>query len=195
MRKLDEILNEAFSREQRKDLIELFSLLYADDVAYAVAGGVAVAYWVIGRTATKGDIDIVIEEGHFEDIVKFLYDRDWSVTSGGGVITGGLIERFFISGERGGIKVDVLIVKDGLFFDNWREWVKWEGVNVAVLRPMWLVQFKYDSGRDKDNEDLIQLLRVMNDEEIKKTEYMALEFFGKDAWKEIELLIKEKELQ
>jgi hypothetical protein len=157
-------LNERFETvidlmEARKaDVVEVLSLL--DDIDYAVCGGVAVAYWVIGRKPTVRELDLLVYPQDIDEIGERLREIGCSVGGYGG------IDIATVAVKCGGLNVDLLGATE-----PWEEEAIERAVragDLKIVRPEYLIMMKLRSEREKDLEDIVLLLSKVDFEKVRR---------------------------
>jgi len=148
---------------------------------YRIVGGIAVAFYTRKRIPSKGDLDVLVDEGEFQDIYAELEDRGWEVEFGG------FREKFeYVFAVKGEDKFDILIDGEILWRSGYKR-ASLRGVEVKIIEPEWLAVLKLIAGREKDLRDLALLLESgVCDRE--KLERIVSDFLGEDYLAELENL-------
>jgi hypothetical protein len=174
-------LNERFEKvinlmEARKvDVVEVLSQLEGFD--YAICGGIAVAYWVMGRKPTIRELDLLVYPQDIDEIGERLREIGCSVGSYGG------IDIATVAVTCGGLNVDLLGATE-----PWEEDAIVRAVragDLKVVRPEYLVMMKLRSEREKDLEDIVLLLQKVDFEKVRKLVKM---YMGEYYLEELEQL-------
>lgn len=146
----------AFLERRRELLTELFEILQGCD--WAIAGGVAVSFYVKEREPTSHEFDILVDSEDFNRVYQRMLDLNWHVVPSG---FSSWLE--FWRGEKEGFIVDIMLCQ----LDAWENFeyhrVKWRKLIVNVLKPKGLIELKTIAGRDKDWEDLERLNKLLKE--------------------------------
>lgn len=143
------------------DLLEEFrgilSALDAENVAYAVCGGLAVA--IHARPRATIDVDLLVPRDEIERAKAAIRSRGYAIDTGLMVVRKGVIEMHRLSKsdpDTGDIlSVDLLIVTPDLAH-AWetRERVRWEAGEVPVVSISGLIQMKRLRANGQDLDDI-----------------------------------------
>lgn len=158
-----DLLDEESATEAIQTVSEIAD---ANDIAWALVGGLAMALY--GSDRTTKDIDIIAD--------KLLPLKNQGLLRQGG-------ERYIIKTNKKAVAVDWIIRKDEfkkLFQVALAEAVKTN--DVPILTPEWLVILKFIAGRFKDQEDAVFLLsrKDLVDRNLIKEKIINL--LGRAAW-------------
>jgi hypothetical protein len=176
-------LNERFKRivslmeARTEDVIDVLSSI--EDIDYAICGGAAVSYWVTGRKPTLRELDLLIFPDDLEEVKSRLRRMGCSIGGYGGV------DIATVAAQCGLLRVDLLTAER-----DWEEEAILKAQKVdgfRIVKPEYLVLMKLRSGRDKDIEDVVLLLTVVDHEKVKR---MVRMYFGRYYEEELEQLIE-----
>ena len=126
----------------KEAIIAVSEIAAANDVVWALVGGIAMA--IYGSDRNTKDIDIIANR-------RLPLENQGLLRQGG--------ERYSIATTKRDVAVDWITRKDGfsgLFLEALSEAVEINGV--PVITPEWLVILKFIAGRFKDQEDAVFLL-------------------------------------
>lgn len=158
-----DLLDEESAAEAIQTVAEIAE---ANDIEWALVGGLAMALY--GSDRTTKDIDIIAEK-------RLPLENAGLLRQGG--------ERYIIKTSKKPVAVDWITRKDEfkqLFNEALSEAVRINGV--PVLTPEWLVILKFIAGRFKDHEDAVFLLSqkgLVNRAQIKRK---IVNLYGLAAW-------------
>ncbi len=154
------------SESAKEAIVAVSEVAAANDVDWALVGGIAVALYG-GERNTK-DVDIIAN--------KLL-----PIKSEGKLRQGG--ERYSIKAAKRDVFVDWILRNDSfkeLFQIALSEAVKINGV--PVLTPEWLVILKFIAGRFKDQEDAVFLLSRPGLVDRKIIKEKIIKYVSREAW-------------
>jgi hypothetical protein len=143
------------------ELLKLIDRVNAEQVDYAICGGLAVA--IHGYPRFTKDIDLLVRAPDLPRLAKILGALGFTLSSGRLLFGAGTprqreIHRFSKAQGRDLLTVDLLLVNAGLE-DAWgsRQVFDWRGRRVQVVSPEGLAHLKRLAGREQDLLDLKQL--------------------------------------
>jgi hypothetical protein len=183
MVRLDEQFEKVISlmEARAEDVVGVLSQL--EGIDYAVCGGVAVAYWVMGRKPTIRELDLLIFSDDLEEVRNKLEDIGCRVGGYGG------IDIATVAVECGSLKVDLLVAEEGWEEDAIVKAVKVGGLR--VVRPEYLIMMKLRSAREKDLEDIVLLLTKVDFEKVRKLVRMYMGDYYVEELEELKEISKE----
>jgi len=183
MVRLDEQFEKVISlmEARAEDVVGVLSQL--EGIDYAVCGGVAVAYWVMGRKPTIRELDLLIFSDDLEEVRNKLEDIGCRVGGYGG------IDIATVAVECGSLKVDLLVAEEGWEEDAIVKAVKVGGLR--VVRPEYLIMMKLRSEREKDLEDIVLLLTKVDFEKVRKLVRMYMGDYYVEELEELKEISKE----
>jgi hypothetical protein len=149
------------------ELKKLISKLNAENIEYALCGGLAMAIYALPRATL--DIDLLIEASSLEATKRAVDDLGFTVKAAPMEFHGGKMHIHRVSKIEPGtgetLILDLLIVTPAIK-DAWdsRKRVEWEHGQISVVSPEGLILLKSfrKSGQDQDD---IRFLRSIIDED------------------------------
>jgi len=149
------------------ELKKLISKLNAEEIEYALCGGLAMAIYALPRATL--DIDLLIEASSLEATKRAVHDLGFTVKAAPMEFHGGKMHIHRVSKIESGtgetLVLDLLIVTPAIR-DAWdsRKKVEWEHGQISVVSPAGLILLKSfrKSGQDQDD---IHFLRSIIDED------------------------------
>jgi len=144
-----------------EELEELIDVLVANDVEYALCGGLALA--VHGYSRFTKDIDLLVRREDVERAVRVAGDLGYTVDAGEIPFDAQgphsrTVRRISKVDGNALLTLDLVILPDWLA-DVWRtrESFEWEGRRITVVSRAGLVEMKRVAGRPQDLADLDRL--------------------------------------
>lgn len=147
--------------ESREVVREIFQIL--EGFSCALVGGLAVAYWVEGRVPTSRELDILVVKEDFDEGRDLFNEIGFSVSGYAKVGVGS----YMVKGK--GWEVDLILAEEEWEEDAIKYAKKdvFEGVEVRIVRPEWLIVMKLVAMREKDMDDIVLLSRVVDVEKVR----------------------------
>lgn len=164
-----------------KSIKDFFKIL--EQFNFVVAGGWGVSLYAKDRTPTVGDLDILLDLKDWEDFRSLLEINGFKVRGIGGY---GLTTAKVL---RDSMSFDILLTvhpweEEAL---NYAIKLYWDGLNINIIIPEYIIVMKLYAGRDKDLKDITLITQncSLNLEKLKKVISMHL---GADFWQDFKQL-------
>lgn len=167
--------------ESREVVREIFQILEGFDCA--LVGGLAVAYWAMGRVPTSRELDILVVREDFDEVRNLFGEMGFSV---GGYAKAG-VGSYTVKGR--GWEVDLILAEEE-WEEDAIEYAKkdvFEGVEVRIVKPEWLIVMKLVAMREKDMDDIVLLSRVVD---VEKVRGLVRRYLGEDYVEDFDSLVE-----
>lgn len=173
-----DFVKQSCNEEAIKDFFQII-----EPFNYVVAGGWSVSLYVKDRIPTVGDLDILMDLKDWEDFTTILKTNGFKVSGLGGF--GLTTSKVF----KGSTFFDILLTVNPWEEEalNYVTKLHWEGFNINIIIPEYIIVMKLYAGRDKDLKDIILITQncILNHEKLKKIIYTYL---GADFWQDFKQL-------